>query len=205
MSARRFTWLAVTAMTASCAASGDPEVFEAGTKVPPDASLAPASGPSLPPASGASLPPAFDASPPPASKPSLSDAATPETRTAPDLDASVAPMVSFVRVYGILAARCSPCHTALERVELDASAGKLDLSSRETAYRVLVGTMAHGPACGESGGLRVAPGDVEASLLVQKLSDAPPCGVRMPKDRMPLSSMELDEIRDWIRHGAPAR
>lgn len=49
----------------------------------------------------------------------------------------------------------------------------------------------------------VVPGDPCASLIVQKTSNSPPSGSRMPSDGPPyLSPGELQRLRDWIAEGA---
>jgi hypothetical protein len=50
--------------------------------------------------------------------------------------------------------------------------------------------------------MRVAPGDAEASYLLQKLERAMPAvGVRMPPDQ-PLAANKIEAIRLWIAAGA---
>jgi hypothetical protein len=59
--------------------------------------------------------------------------------------------------------------------------GGLSMADRDTAYANLVGVVAAGPECGTSGRLRVAPGDPDLSLIVDKLSHSTPaCGSMMP-------------------------
>ena len=54
-----------------------------------------------------------------------------------------------------------------------------------------------------SGADIVVPGDPCASILVQKLSSAPPFGSRMPSNGPPyLSNTERALIADWIAEGA---
>jgi len=49
----------------------------------------------------------------------------------------------------------------------------------------------------------IQPDDAEGSPLVDKISsDNPQFGVRMPKDRAPLSDDQIDLIRQWINDGA---
>ena len=49
----------------------------------------------------------------------------------------------------------------------------------------------------------VVPGDPCASLVVQKVSSAPPSGSRMPSDGPPyLSPKEIALLSDWIAEGA---
>lgn len=49
----------------------------------------------------------------------------------------------------------------------------------------------------------IKPNDADGSPLVDKISsDNPQYGVRMPKDRAPLSSDQINLIRQWINEGA---
>lgn len=49
----------------------------------------------------------------------------------------------------------------------------------------------------------ILPGDPCASLLVHKLSEAPPVGARMPLDGPPYLSVEERQlVHDWIAEGA---
>jgi hypothetical protein len=48
----------------------------------------------------------------------------------------------------------------------------------------------------------VVPGDPCSSVLLQKLGEAPPFGVRMPSFGPYLSKSELALIHDWIAEGA---
>lgn len=47
----------------------------------------------------------------------------------------------------------------------------------------------------------VIPGDSANSLLIQKFSDTPPCGVKMPVGK-PLTPAQVKQIADWIDMGA---
>jgi outer membrane protein assembly factor BamB len=84
----------------------------------------------------------------------------------------------------------------------NSSAGGLDLSSRDIAYRALVNAPAQGMPCSSSGRLRVVPSDPDNSLLVNKLASAmPACGVQMPPSSL-LPAALTDQIRKWIANGA---
>lgn len=52
----------------------------------------------------------------------------------------------------------------------------------------------HGPA--------ITPGDADGSLLVKKVSPAPPFGSRMPLGDAPLSDTTIGLIKRWINEGA---
>ena len=97
--------------------------------------------------------------------------------------------------------RCgSVCHGPNGPDELEAS--QLDLSTQAGAYAALVGTAAAGVSCMSTGTLRVAPGDPDASLIVQKLDPQPGlCGDPMPPGEAPPAEL-LTTIREWILAGA---
>lgn len=84
----------------------------------------------------------------------------------------------------------------------------MDLLS-PTANAGLVGVPAAGIACGTRGRVRVVAGDPDMSLLFRKIDAKArgipaPCGDPMPQgDPLPpLSSAELQAVRDWIANGA---
>lgn len=49
---------------------------------------------------------------------------------------------------------------------------------------------------------RVFPGDATISYLVMKIEGNQTVGVRMPKDRSSLSSVSVQNIKNWINRGA---
>lgn len=89
---------------------------------------------------------------------------------------------------------CAGCHTPDGETPIGLEVGGLDLSSHASLR-----------AGGAIGGDRVVvPGDPCASLLVQKLGEAPPFGGRMPLSGPPfVDAEELQVIIDWIAEGAP--
>lgn len=94
---------------------------------------------------------------------------------------------------------CVDCHDA------DAPGG-LDMSSAEIAYQALIDAPAQGGKCAPVGTLRVAPGDSDGSLLVQKLeghdaTSQPVCGKPMPQKEQ-LEASQIERVREWIDHGA---
>jgi outer membrane protein assembly factor BamB len=86
-------------------------------------------------------------------------------------------------------------------------AGQLQLSTQAGAYAALVSVQAMGAGagnmrCSDTGLLRVAPRDPDASLLVQKLeAPTPVCGQHMPPGSM-LRPELLQQLRQWILAGA---
>jgi hypothetical protein len=91
-------------------------------------------------------------------------------------------------VLPIFTARCWACHPPM---------GGMDLSA-EVAYQSLVGveSINHAP------GIRVVPGDPEASVLWNKINFTEVYGLGMPPDGTVLSGEDLATIRDWIEQGA---
>jgi len=119
---------------------------------------------------------------------SEADASEPDAATA----------TTFTRVYEILSANCSPCHTG-------GASGNLSLANQTTAYQNLVGKAAASGACSSSGLLRVSASKPEESLLVLKLDHSAasaPCGDFMPKGASDFDAQLLAEIEDWIAAGA---
>lgn len=96
----------------------------------------------------------------------------------------------------ILAVRCagSVCHSAG-----DQRAAGLDLVTPGVADRVK-NVASASAECG--GSMLVVPGDPGNSLMYQKLTDAPPCGSRMPLAQEALSTEETDCVRSWIQEMA---
>lgn len=77
------------------------------------------------------------------------------------------------------------------------------MSTKDAAYKNLVGVMAMGTKCGTSMEVRVVAGDSKTSLLYNKINEAKPdCGERMPDDHAALSDAAIGVIRDWIDQGA---
>ncbi len=75
------------------------------------------------------------------------------------------------------------------------------LDTEADGYGSLVGAHAQGPLCSGTGLERVAPGHPERSLLLYKITN-PPCGVRMPSGRPPLTTRQIAQIGQWIACGA---
>jgi hypothetical protein len=108
----------------------------------------------------------------------------------------------FQTVLAIFAQRCTICHDA--KTNGLPHYPMLSLVAAD-AYAALVGV----PADETCGGTRVVPGNADASYLMQKLTQDPPCfGLHMPRSfeiipPQPLSADELGSIRSWINAGAP--
>ena len=96
----------------------------------------------------------------------------------------------FERPLGM--AGCS-CHLPSSRRTVGIDATGLDVSSYTAIMRG--GTSSRDTA--------IVPGDPCMSLVVQKVSNAPPSGNRMPSDGPPyLTSPEITLLSDWIAEGA---
>ncbi|MEZ4407019.1 MAG: hypothetical protein R3A52_11140 [Polyangiales bacterium] len=110
-----------------------------------------------------------------------------------DAGATDAGPPTFTAVYAIITARCVSCH---------GGSGGLNMSTRAMAHANLVGASAAGSACGSSGLTRVVAGDASRSLLYEKVSGTPSCGVRMPRNVTALTAAQIETIRAWIAAGA---
>ncbi|HTJ42486.1 MAG TPA: c-type cytochrome domain-containing protein [Kofleriaceae bacterium] len=86
---------------------------------------------------------------------------------------------------------CVRCHTPSGATPIGYEVTGLDLSSYDTL------------TAGARGFAVVVPGAPCASVLVQKLGEAPPFGGRMPLDGPPfLTDDDLQLVADWIAEGA---
>jgi hypothetical protein len=92
------------------------------------------------------------------------------------------------------------CHGA----EPGPTNGMLKLVSTDQAatHAALVNVASASGVCGTA--TLVVPGQPEASLLLQKLRPAPPCGLQMPVAGLGtyLSEGQLNQISTWIQNGA---
>jgi Planctomycete cytochrome C len=96
----------------------------------------------------------------------------------------------FMRPFG--AAGCG-CHQPSSKRSSGIDATGFDVSTWSSFRRG--GNSSHDTA--------VVPGDPCGSLVVQKVSSAPPTGSRMPSDGPPyLSPKEIALLSDWIAEGA---
>jgi Planctomycete cytochrome C len=96
----------------------------------------------------------------------------------------------FMRPFG--SAGCS-CHMPSSRRTSGIDATGFDVSTYTSFVR----------GGNSSRDTAVVPGDPCASLVVQKVSSAPPTGSRMPSDGPPyLSPKEIALLSDWIAEGA---
>lgn len=87
------------------------------------------------------------------------------------------------------------CHTGPAGMSLPQG---MDLSSSDTSFANLVGVVStQDPPL-----QRVAPGDANASYLVQKLEGTAAVGQTMPAGGSPLDPATIDVIRTWINNGA---
>jgi hypothetical protein len=95
-------------------------------------------------------------------------------------------------------ARCTACHSQPPN---DVFNGNLQMGAdKDSVYEALVGKMSSSSHCG--GKTYVVPGHPEQSLLLQKVTDPPPCGNRMPLGGTPFNADQLEMIRSWIADGA---
>ncbi|MBX9787481.1 MAG: PSD1 and planctomycete cytochrome C domain-containing protein [Pirellulales bacterium] len=94
----------------------------------------------------------------------------------------VAAEVDFARsIASILEQRCASCHGPKKQE------GGLDVTSRESLLK------------GGDSGAAVAPGDIDASVLLDMMSGDEPA---MPKGGKPLTIEQIARFRQWIKEGA---
>jgi hypothetical protein len=106
-----------------------------------------------------------------------------------------APMMVFLKedtAGGCLGASC--------HVSANIEAFPPDLEAADPAMR-LYDLASSGAYCtgGEDPGKYINPDDVEASLLITKISSTPVCGVQMPFALDPIPEADADCIRKWVR------
>lgn len=82
------------------------------------------------------------------------------------------------------------CHNSTAQAGLNLTSG--------AAYANLVNVN----STQEPNRIRVIPSDAVNSYLVIKIEGNQIAGVRMPKDRSPLSSVSIQNIKNWINRGA---
>lgn len=96
-------------------------------------------------------------------------------------------------VWPILDAKCGECHTSPYIGEFLAE------DDPDASYRLLLGGVSH--TQGERA--YVVPHEPDASLIVEKLGDAPAVGEPMPPEgEEPLTAAEIEALRGWITWGA---
>ena len=93
-----------------------------------------------------------------------------------------------IEIEPLLAAKCNACHGQDQSLTL----GDLNLTSRDGMLRG-----------GQSGQPALAPGDPDASLLVDAVSGKRPNLVMPPKKNDRLTADEVGRLKEWIRSGAP--
>lgn len=95
--------------------------------------------------------------------------------------------VSFKNdVFPVIKKYCLPCHS-----EEQMNPSELYMDSYESFIE------------GGKHGKPIEPGKAKESLIIQKLSENPPFGDRMPfKAKQPLSDEEVKILIDWINQGA---
>lgn len=111
--------------------------------------------------------------------------------TLPEEPGGPEPTVSFAAdVQPIFDQRCIVCHD---------SGGTSGLRLvAQFSYADLVGVTATSYAA-----VRIAPGDPQASVLYNKITDTGLYGGRMPAVGDPLTAPQIQTIRTWIEEGAP--
>jgi hypothetical protein len=93
---------------------------------------------------------------------------------------------------------CAVCHGMAPS---DNTNGKLGMiRGKQAFYDALVNKPTQGVQC-TGKGMYIVPGNPAMSVLVQKVSSTPPCGVEMPVGGM-LQPAEVKMLTDWIMAGA---
>lgn len=96
--------------------------------------------------------------------------------------------VSFSEdVQPIFESRCTGCHPG--NADLDLTA--------DVSYENLVGVQSTG-----YNAIRVAAGDADSSVLYNKVADTGVYGAVMPATGAPLTTGQIETIRNWIEEGA---
>jgi hypothetical protein len=93
---------------------------------------------------------------------------------------------------------CAACHSMAPSDNQNGMLGMI--RSKDQLYAALVDKPAQGSQC-MGKGTYIVPGHPETSLLIQKLSTKPPCGVSMPLGGMSQPHM-LELLSAWIAAGA---
>jgi mono/diheme cytochrome c family protein len=95
-------------------------------------------------------------------------------------------------------AQCNSCHGVASN---EVTNGQLSMGSdRATAYATLLGKDSISKRC--AGKPLILPHQPDASLFLQKLVAAPPCGDQMPLGGGHLSTAQVNLVRSWIAAGA---
>jgi hypothetical protein len=94
---------------------------------------------------------------------------------------------------------CAVCHGMAPSPSANGNLGNVK-GGKDTFFQMLVNKPAQGPQC-MGKGMYIVPGNPAMSLLLQKVSSTPPCGVEMPVGGM-LQPTEVKMISDWIMAGA---
>lgn len=108
---------------------------------------------------------------------------------------------TFTQVYSdIISPICVTCHNPQG---IGFTMGKLDMSTKATAFNDLVGVAAMGTGCGGMG-TRVVAGNAADSIMFEKIDPGTPapCGAKMPLGLAPLTAAQANEIESWINAGA---
>jgi hypothetical protein len=117
--------------------------------------------------------------------------------------ATAAEPATFTQVYAMLFptstnARCNFCHSMPAN---NVGNGNLSMGAdKATAHAALVGKVSTSAACKDSP--LVVAGQPDASLFLQKLSENPRCGSRMPLGGDLLTDAQREMVRGWIAAGA---
>jgi hypothetical protein len=116
---------------------------------------------------------------------------------------AAAPPATFTEIYAMLYptstnARCNFCHSMPAN---NVGNGNLSMGGdKAAAYAALVGKTSTSTACKDKA--LVVAGHPESSLFLEKLSENPSCGSRMPLGGDLLTDAQREMVRGWIAAGA---
>jgi hypothetical protein len=99
----------------------------------------------------------------------------------------------------VIVNQCAVCHGMMPKDSANGNLGNIK-GGKDAFYNAVVNKPAQGSQC-MGKGMYVVPGNPQMSLLLQKLSSTPPCGVEMPVGGM-LEPDQVKLITDWVAAGA---
>jgi mono/diheme cytochrome c family protein len=106
---------------------------------------------------------------------------------------------TLTQIYDMIySVKCAVCHSMAPS---DNANGKLGMiRSKDQFYQAIVGKPTQGSQC-TGKGMYVVPSNPAQSVLVQKTSQMPPCGMQMPLGGM-LEPAQVKLLIAWISAGA---
>jgi mono/diheme cytochrome c family protein len=113
--------------------------------------------------------------------------------------APTGPAPTLTQIYdSVYVTNCAVCHGMVPNVNTNGNLGPI--KNKDAFYMSLVNKPTQGPAC-MGKGMYIVPGQPAMSVLLQKVSTTPPCGVEMPVGGMLMAS-DVKLLTDWVAAGA---